>query len=762
MICSRLGHIFLNQLAKYDGLVLFDTSGYWTNALDGGNMMRYQYIGCSISVLMLIASWGYAQQSAGQLLQSGLYKEEVEGDLPGAIQIYEQILRDFPDERTIAAKALLRMGLSYEKLGTAEAQKAYRRLLQEFSDQMEIAQIARERLQQLDAGLPGKQISSPTYRMVMSDEALDLHPLRVAKFDFSTDGRIVLSGTGEDQDKLYISDDTGTIIRPLNNALVQKHRIIHGRWSTDGQLIAYVTGRDSGAIFVVKPDGSSLRQIGPAIEGSRAVDLIWAHDSKHLVYSALDGVKRNVYVRSMGDGTDRLILENIGSGLKLGECSPDGRWLALYMKDRNSEGGMERDVWLIPYTGGSPINLTESPGFDAYPTWARDGRSIYFVSDRTGDWNIWRLGLDPETGSSVGEARKITSFSDSKVVFPKVISEGGRIAFGLSRTAATIVVADSSSPGETYEVTRGMNPQPSPDGQTIYYTSQAPDMPGIYSIPKHGGKSQRLTRHLPNDRYLDFHLSPDGEKIVYFADIVDKSNNRGIFVIPATGGQPNILLELETKRSIAPRWSPDGSRIAYIYGDSLYVINPDGGQPRKLAQLNKWESWSIHWSPDGKSIAAFGYPNNPPKGQDENAIFVIPESGGEPKQLTPANIYKEGLEWHPNGKRLTYHVSQDKSETRQVYLDGGSPSLLVDHDNPVFWDYVGAWAPDGDRFFFESYDVEDKGRSGVYIYHESTGKITLFAKDASMPHWSLDGKTIVWITGKAVRQLWVVEGFLQE
>jgi dipeptidyl aminopeptidase/acylaminoacyl peptidase len=74
---------------------------------------------------------------------------------------------------------------------------------------------------------------------------------------------------------------------------------------------------------------------------------------------------------------------------------------------------------------------------------------------------------------------------------------------------------------------------------------------------------------------------------------------------------------------------------------------------------------------------------------------------------------------------------------------------------------VGTWAPDGRRFFFYSSDVskEEKDRSGVYIYDEASGDITLFSYKSGLPRWSRDGKTMTWTTGKQVRQLWMMENY---
>jgi len=165
-----------------------------------------------------------------------------------------------------------------------------------------------------------------------------------------------------------------------------------------------------------------------------------------------------------------------------------------------------------------------------------------------------------------------------------------------------------------------------------------------------------------------------------------------------------------------------------------------------------WEEWNVRWSPDGKYVACFGYtePNS------NNAVFVVPASGGELRQLTPDVEYKEGLEWHPDGKRLTYHV--ERGETRQAYLDGRPPSLLF--DAPDIWDYVGTWHPDGCRVFF----MGAAGGWGMYAYNEASGKTTLVSDPVSevgVPCFSRDGKAMAWwATNRTPIQLWLMENFL--
>ena len=93
-------------------------------------------------------------QSADVLLGAALHQEEVEGNLEAAIETYKKILADFPDNRPMAARALLQMGQCYEKLGKDEARKAYERLVRDYADQSEQVKLARTRLAALTGPSP--------------------------------------------------------------------------------------------------------------------------------------------------------------------------------------------------------------------------------------------------------------------------------------------------------------------------------------------------------------------------------------------------------------------------------------------------------------------------------------------------------------------------------------------------------------------------------------------------------------------------------
>jgi outer membrane lipoprotein-sorting protein len=102
-----------------------------------------------IGVILLTASSPVLAENASALYQEGLMKETGEGDLDAAIELYREIVSKHADTTEVAARAQLRIGMCYEKLGREQATEAYQKVIERFPGEAEIVQQARERLQAL-------------------------------------------------------------------------------------------------------------------------------------------------------------------------------------------------------------------------------------------------------------------------------------------------------------------------------------------------------------------------------------------------------------------------------------------------------------------------------------------------------------------------------------------------------------------------------------------------------------------------------------
>ena len=106
---------------------------------------------------------------------------------------------------------------------------------------------------------------------------------------------------------------------------------------------------------------------------------------------------------------------------------------------------------------------------------------------------------------------------------------------------------------------------------------------------------------------------------------------------------------------------------------------------------------------------------------------------------------------------MRYGPGEFEAQIRWAFLDGSPTRLFI--DNQDRWDYVGCWAPDGERFFFSSFP--DQEGATCLIYHLSTGETQPFVNDegsGSLPRWSRDGTVMVWEQARTEEQMWIMEG----
>ena len=90
----------------------------------------------TLAMLIVFAPPAVSQQTPEELLQSALYKQQIEGDLEGAAKILGAIVEDFGQHRVIAARALVQLGRIHETLGSTQAARAYQRVLSDYPDQL--------------------------------------------------------------------------------------------------------------------------------------------------------------------------------------------------------------------------------------------------------------------------------------------------------------------------------------------------------------------------------------------------------------------------------------------------------------------------------------------------------------------------------------------------------------------------------------------------------------------------------------------------
>ena len=128
-----------------------------------------------ISILCLGICTPMLAQQGEKLFQQGIMKEEGEGKLKEAIDIYYQLVEDGSIERKIRAKALFQVGICYEKLGIKKATSAYEQLISEYADQTDLIAVAKRKLRSIRGqvkSVSGGLVSQRIQKNLMSPRLL--------------------------------------------------------------------------------------------------------------------------------------------------------------------------------------------------------------------------------------------------------------------------------------------------------------------------------------------------------------------------------------------------------------------------------------------------------------------------------------------------------------------------------------------------------------------------------------------------------------
>lgn len=291
------------------------------------------------------------------------------------------------------------------------------------------------------------------------------------------------------------------------------------------------------------------------------------------------------------------------------------------------------------------------------PSSAPVGRrgQLVFASQRSGNFDIWLMDLADPT-----QVRPLTT-DPANDVEPRWSPDGNRILFSSTRERVTgindlwVMDADGSNARrlldwpDSYEWGASW----SPDGRWIAFTSTRDFDYEIYLMPADGSAEPvNLTQNDKLDSYPDW--APDGRRIVF---VSDRSGNWDLWTMDALAclaarqegrtDDPRCQATRLTDNpddDIYPRWSPDGSRIAFESrreaNRDIYLMNPDGSNVLRLTDSFDRDSTPI-WVDEGRGVV-FARESN-----FDMDLFLIPATGGDIVQLTSSKGEDRFGDWKP-------------------------------------------------------------------------------------------------------------------
>ncbi len=647
-----------------------------------------------MTAILAVAAFSFgslAAQNGYDLFQKALAKERGEGKLEEAIALYQKVIDETKDE-SLAAKAQLRIGFCYEKLGREEAQKAFQKVVDNYPAQVETVKTAREKLvllQRVQMDLE-KELSQTRLRLVWGGPDVELMGAA------SPDGRYICY-TDWDTGDLAIHDlKTGEKRRLTGQTKWDGSFVLNSRWSPDGKRVAFTWDMGAAAdLRIVGLDGAKPRVLYQGKGYPEVMD--WSPDGRQILavfysYSQID--EQSISLIDASDGSVRN-LKNLTfpvtySSGRAGhmEFSPDGKFIAYEFHS---------DIHILSVDGKSESPIVKHPANDRLLGWTPDGKYILFRSDRTGVNDAWLLPV--KDGKAKGEPELIQK--DVGEISPLGFTRDGAFFYGHGKDMQKIYVASIERKAGALNATyrkldlayegRNHTAEYSPDGKRLAF-ARGPGSPRSRSnslcifTPETG---EEKTFALDITRVNSLRWAPDGSSIMISG--FDEKRTYVARMDTRTGDIQEIFptdKDVREEMYLSPAWSLDGQTVYCVHiahqgtkaERMLSIIAKDlsTGQTRDVHKMDELPTISV--SPDGEWLAAY----EQAAGNEAivKVLKITSTKNGDVRELCRfASASKSILEprWSADGRYIFFPGRHEGEETWDIWyvpVEGGEARKL--------------------------------------------------------------------------------------
>ena len=342
------------------------------------------------------------------------------------------------------------------------------------------------------------------------------------------------------------------------------------------------------------------------------------------------------------------------------QVSPDGKWVAYTVATPDMEANRNAsNIWVVATAGGAEIQLTRS-GHDSSPVWSPDGKSIAFLSSRSGDSQVYLLSTDG------GEAHPLTKLSTGADMV-KWSPDGKTIAF----TSSVYPDCKDDDCNSKRDAEKEKSKVKAHVAEHLLYRHWTHWNDGkrshLFVVSADGSGAPRdLTAgadyDIPPDERSgpgDFNFSPDGKEICFTA-VTDKieaiSTNADLFIVSTAGGEAKRITT-QPGFDGNPVYSPDGKFIAYhaqltagYESDRWRVMLYDrqSGKNENLSEGFDRSAEELAWSPESKTIYFTA------ENETQKQVYAMATHAGAPPKPIIADTYNAAISLSADGKTLAF------------------------------------------------------------------------------------------------------------
>lgn len=452
-------------------------------------------------------------------------------------------------------------------------------------------------------------------------------------------------------------------------------------WSHDGKHIAFASDRYGNYdVYIIGVDGGEAKRL--TFHSANEFPTSFSADDKNVLFTASrqdaasnrqfpSAALTELYQVSATGGRPTQILTTPAENAKE---SKNGQ-LVIYEDVKGQENqwrkhavsAVTRDIWIYDRKAGTHRQVTTFVGEDRSPVFSEDEKSVYYLSEESGSFNVHRIAVEG------GKSQQLTSFKNVPVRFLS-IANTGTLAFGFDGQIYTMpsngkpqkveiaVTSDNRANNErVLTVSNGaQNLVVSPTGKEVAFTYRG----DVFVNNVEGSGTKRITTTPELENGVQF--SPDGKSLIYASE---RGGKWSIYEARRTReAEPYFYASTVVKetpvvsnehQNTHPSYSPDGKQLAYLEDrNNLRILDLATKQARTI--LTDKELFggdhNFEWSPDGKWIL---FDLDVPGIAPGEIGLVRADGTGKVINLTESGFNDARGKWILGGKAMLWFSNRD-------------------------------------------------------------------------------------------------------
>lgn len=484
-------------------------------------------------------------------------------------------------------------------------------------------------------------------------------------------------------------------------------------WSNNGESLAFASNRHGNFdVFIMSAKGGSATRL--TFDSSNETPYSFSKDDAEIYFSGqrMDTAEHRQFptgslpelykVNSNGgrvsqvltSAVESLNFNNNGSEMVYQDVpGTENRWR------KHHKSTAARDIWRYNLNTQKHQQLTQFEGEDRNPVYTNDNKSIFYLSEKSGSFNVHKMGLGRSS-----KDKQLTKFSTHPVRFLSKANRNGEDLLAFTQHGRLYTMVDGGKPervnvsirtqdaGDNIEIV-GVDGDISemaisPDGKEIAFISNGE----VFVSSSDGKFTKQITSTPAQERFVSF--SAEGDYLIYAAERdnkwsiykTTKVREEEPFFYAATLLKEDVLLS-NKKDNYLPKLSPDGKSLAFVEDRrTLKVLNLESNKSKTLVKQKD----TIHmrdgdqefsWSPDSKWIL-FQYD----KLLNNSDIALIDVANNKPMRVViPSGYYDSSPKWANDGKQIMWFSNRNglKSYATSGTTENDVYALFLDKES---WD----------------------------------------------------------------------------